>query len=93
MQRDDDDDEEGWEDEEESAGDDEEMSGAGTATGTKKSGGRKEVWDENKAPLQEGEELVFDNSAYQMLHRAKVEWPCLSIDVLLRDRVAQAGSN
>ena len=24
-----------------------------------------------------------------MLHRAKVEWPCLSIDVLLRDRVSQ----
>lgn len=30
---------------------------------------------------------MFDNSAYQMLHRAKVEWPCLSIDVLLRDRI------
>jgi len=37
--------------------------------------------------LQEGEELVFDNSAYQMLHRAKVEWPCLSIDILLPDRI------
>ena len=48
-----------------------------------------EIWDESKAPLQEGEELVFDNSAYQMLHRAKVEWPCLSIDVLLRDRIGQ----
>ena len=45
------------------------------------------MWDESKAPLQEGEELVFDNSAYQMLHRAKVEWPCLSIDVILPDRV------
>lgn len=45
------------------------------------------VWDESKEPLKDGEELVFDNSAYQMLHRAKVEWPCLSIDVLLRDRV------
>jgi ribosome assembly protein RRB1 len=30
---------------------------------------------------------VFDNSAYQMLHRAKVEWPCLSMDVLLRERI------
>lgn len=45
------------------------------------------MWDESKAPLQEGEELVFDNSAYQMLHRAKVEWPCLSIDILLPDRI------
>jgi len=43
--------------------------------------------------LQEGEELVFDNSAYQMLHRAKVEWPCLSIDVLLKDRVNQHQMN
>ena len=49
--------------------------------------GKKEIWDESKAPLQEGEELVFDNSAYQMLHRAKVEWPCLSIDILLPDRM------
>jgi hypothetical protein len=24
----------------------------------------KEIWDETKASLQEGEELVFDNSAY-----------------------------
>ena len=61
---------------------DEDMEGA---KGTKK----KEVWDESKAPLQDGEELVFDNSAYQMLHRAKVEWPCLSIDVLVRDRIGE----
>jgi hypothetical protein len=52
-----------------------------------KSGKAKEIWDESKAPLQEGEELVFDNSAYQMLHRAKVEWPCLSIDILLPHRI------
>ena len=44
-------------------------------------------WDEEDEPLKEGEELVFDNSAYEMLHRAKVEWPCLSIDFLLRDRI------
>ena len=50
-------------------------------------GKAKEIWDETKAPLQEGEELVFDNSAYQMLDRAKVEWPCLSIDILLPDRI------
>lgn len=56
----------------------------------KKSEGKSknEIWDESKEPLKEGEELVFDNSAYQMLHRSKVEWPCLSLDVLLRDRVA-----
>ena len=51
---------------------------------------KKQIWDEKKAPLEEGEELVFDNSAYQMLHRSKVEWPCLSIDVLLRDRIGSS---
>lgn len=83
VQRDDDDGDEGWEDDGAESGDeDEDMEGA---KGTKK----KEVWDESKAPLQDGEELVFDNSAYQMLHRAKVEWPCLSIDVLVRDRIGE----
>lgn len=49
---------------------------------------KKVVWDPSVDPLKESEELVFDNSAYEMLHRAKVEWPCLSIDFLLRDRFA-----
>jgi ribosome assembly protein RRB1 len=48
--------------------------------------GKKKIWNESEQPLQDDEELVFDNSAYQMLHRAKVEWPCLSIDVLLKER-------
>jgi len=54
---------------------------------------RKEIWDESKAPLQEGEELIFDNSAYIMLHRAKVEWPCLSVDFLIRDRINQTSKD
>lgn len=45
------------------------------------------VWDEQKQPLKEYEELEFDNEAYQMLHRAQVEWPCLSLDVLIKDRL------
>lgn len=32
--------------------------------------------------LEEGEELEFDNSAYDMLHTLTVEWPCLSFDIL-----------
>ena len=48
---------------------------------------KKVTWDPSVDPLKEDEELVFDNSAYEMLHRAKVEWPCLSIDFLLRDRI------
>ena len=42
-----------------------------------------QVWNEAKRPLEEDEELDFDASAYEMLHRAAVEWPCLSIDVLI----------
>jgi ribosome assembly protein RRB1 len=79
VQRDEDSDAEGWEDVD--SGDDDQMKDS-TAKPAK-----KEIWDDTKEPLQEGEELVYDSSAYQMLHRAKVEWPCLSLDVLLRDRV------
>ena len=50
---------------------------------------KKEIWDEREEPLKEGEELVYDSSAYEMLHRANVEWPCLSIDFLLRERIGQ----
>ena len=42
-----------------------------------------QVWNEATRPLEEDEELDFDASAYEMLHRAAVEWPCLSIDVLI----------
>ncbi|KAJ3007815.1 ribosome biosynthesis protein rrb1 [Thoreauomyces humboldtii] len=40
-------------------------------------------------PLQEGEELVADNSTYEMLHSMGVEWPCLSFDIL-RDNLGTA---
>ncbi|EWM28971.1 glutamate-rich wd repeat containing 1 [Nannochloropsis gaditana] len=32
--------------------------------------------------LKEGEELVYDPSAYLMYHRLTPEWPCLSFDIL-----------
>ena len=44
------------------------------------------VWNESAEPLKDDEELDFDSSAYEMLHRANVEWPCLSLDVLVRER-------
>lgn len=47
---------------------------------------KKEIWTEEKDPLKEDEELNYDGSAYIMLHRSKVEWPCLSIDWLLKER-------
>lgn len=36
--------------------------------------------------LAQNEELVYDNSAYEMIHRANVEWPSLSIDILTPER-------
>lgn len=44
------------------------------------------VWNEEQEPLKPDEELDFDSSAYEMLHRSEVEWPCLSIDILVRER-------
>lgn len=40
------------------------------------------IWDEN-SKIKEDQELDFDNEAYDMLHRAKIEWPCLTIDFLI----------
>lgn len=44
------------------------------------------VWNEEEQPLKEDEGMDFDSSAYEMLHRTNVEWPCLSLDVLVRER-------
>ena len=64
------------------------------ATTTKeKEKAQGKIWDEEKEPLQEGEELEYDGSAYQMLHRSQVEWPCLSIDFLLRERCSPGGAS
>ena len=44
------------------------------------------LWDDKKTNnLKEGETLDYDNDAYEMLHRSKVEWPCLSVDFLLKE--------
>ena len=48
---------------------------------------KKEIWNDLAEPLKEDEELEYDSSAYEMLHRANVEWPCLSMDVLLPERL------
>ena len=47
----------------------------------------KQIWNEQEQPLKDDEELDFDSSAYEMLHRSNVEWPCLSIDPLVRERI------
>ena len=52
---------------------------------------KPQVWNDKKDPLKEDEDLEYDGSAYQMLHRSQVEWPCLSIDWLLRERASFDG--
>lgn len=41
-----------------------------------------ELWND-KEELKKDEELIFDNSAYEMLHRSNVSWPCFSVDWLI----------
>lgn len=66
----------------ESESDDEPMEG----TNKQKEPIKTQVWNDQKDPLKDDEELEYDGSAYQMLHRSKVEWPCLSVDFLLKER-------
>jgi len=40
-------------------------------------------WVGTNKDLKKDEELVFDNRAYEMFHRATMEWPCLSCDFVL----------
>lgn len=40
------------------------------------------LWND-KEELKKDEELIFDNSAYEMLHRSTVSWPCFSVDWIL----------
>jgi len=42
----------------------------------------KYVWRPSADPLNEDEKLDYDSSAYNLLHRMRVDWPCLSFDVL-----------
>ena len=43
--------------------------------------------------LGQDEYLDYDNSAYNMLHRANTEWPCLSIDWLSGEVGSKTGYN
>jgi ribosome assembly protein RRB1 len=49
--------------------------------------GEVKPWTGNKDELNEEEQLAYENSAYEMIHRANCEWPCLSIDILLPERI------
>lgn len=58
----------------------------GQATGDK--AGNKQVWRPGVDTMEEGEELEYDPSAYVMYHSLKMEWPCLSFDVV-RDNLGE----
>jgi len=44
--------------------------------------GVQAVWRAGVDPIAEDEELDYDSSAYNMLHRLRVDWPCLSFDIV-----------
>lgn len=45
----------------------------------------------NEKQIGKSQYLDFDNSAYNMLHRASTEWPCLSCDFLSGDLMPLSG--
>jgi ribosome assembly protein RRB1 len=51
-------------------------------------GSGKQVWRPGVDTMEEGEELEYDPSAYVMYHSLKMEWPCLSFDVV-RDNLGE----
>jgi ribosome assembly protein RRB1 len=44
------------------------------------------IFDEKQGNLKEDEALDYDNEAYEMMHRATAEWPCLTIDFILPEK-------
>ncbi len=40
------------------------------------------IWNEEEK-IETNEKLDYDNEAYEMLHRAMPEWPCMSIDFII----------
>ena len=43
---------------------------------------QKQVWRPGIDELEEGETLECDPSAYVMYHSLKMDWPCLSFDIM-----------
>jgi len=68
------------EDEDDEAEDDEEGDG---------DNGPKRVWRPGIDEIEEGEQLDVEPGTYDMLHKAQVEWPCLSFDIMRDDLGAQ----
>eukprot|EP00941_MAST-03F_sp_MAST-3F-sp1_P001621 g1621.t1 len=54
----------------------------GAAAGKGDTPRNQEIWNPMERPLQDGETLDYDASAYTMYHSLNTEWPCLSIAVI-----------
>lgn len=50
------------------------------------------IWDEEQK-INDDEKLEYDNEAYEMLHRAMPEWPCMSVDFLLPENFSGSPNN
>lgn len=50
------------------------------------------IWNEEEK-INEDEKLDYDNEAYEMLHRAIPEWPCMSVDFVLPENFSGAAKN
>lgn len=83
MPKFDDDDDEDYEDD-----DDEEIIVDGEEPEEEEEG-VKHIWRPGVDELQEGEQLDVEPGTYDMLHRAQVEWPCLSFDIIRDNLGAQ----
>ena len=64
--------------------------GGSNAGGWKGSGGgAAQVWRAGLDPIEDGEELDYDRTAYLCLQSFRLSWPCLSFDVV-RDGLGDA---
>jgi ribosome assembly protein RRB1 len=66
-----------------------EMDGEGTEKDEEKEGTVRRAFRPGVDELAEGEELVYDPSAYNMYHSLRTEWPCLSFDIC-RDNLGES---
>jgi len=55
-------------------------------------GQQKRIWRPGIDELEEGEQLDMEPGTYDMIHKAQVEWPCLSFDIIRDDLGAQRSS-
>lgn len=62
--------------------------GGGGGGGGSAGFGTQTVWRAGVDPLEDGEELTYDPTAYECLHRFRFAWPCLSFDIA-RDALGQ----